>query len=75
MRRPLKLIALSVALAALLLVLVAGSYLGVRHGLGALGLDDANAKGVGIVVSLILGLLWAVLSVWMFVEGVARFKD
>jgi hypothetical protein len=74
MMRPLKLAALSVVLLALLLLLIAGAYCGVSHGVRALGMDDINSKGVAIPVSVVAGLGWLVLFVWTFIEAVRRFK-
>lgn len=73
--RPLKLAALSVVLLALLLLMVAGTFVGVRHFMMALGMDEINARGVGILLSIICGLGWFALLTWAFVEAARRTRD
>ena len=72
--RPLKLLALSVVLLAALFLMVAGTFVGVQHFLIALGMDEINSRGVGILLAIICGLGWFVLFVWSFTEAVRRFK-
>lgn len=72
--RPLKLLALSVVLMAVLLLLVVGTFVGVRHFMLALGMDDVNAKGVAILLAVTAGIGWFVLLTWSFVEAARRLK-
>lgn len=73
--RPLKLAALSAVLMAILLLMVAGTFVGVRHLMLALGMDEHNSKGVGALLAAVGGLGWFVLCTWSFIEAARRIRD